>query len=137
MTPTLLGRWETRTALLATFGLVISLIFLVFDPSGPFIAVLIDVWFFGLLWDVVYIGLQKFRWDRDWPTCFQILTGFTEGAFIYILSRTTGLPLVHGRIPLHIFILQYGLIWLTTFLWVQGPMRLVNLHWRFHGGRFV
>ncbi|HEV3309492.1 MAG TPA: hypothetical protein VG815_03120, partial [Chloroflexota bacterium] len=72
MTPTLLGRWETRTALLGTFGVVISLIFLAADQGKPFFAILGYVWLWGLAWDVVYILLQKLRWDRDWPTCFQI-----------------------------------------------------------------
>jgi hypothetical protein len=122
---------------LGTFGVVISLIFLAADQGKPFFAILGYVWLWGLAWDVVYILLQKLRWDRDWPTCFQIGNAFTEGAFIYILLSTVGLPGVKGSVPLALFISQYGLIWLTTFLWVQGPMRLVSLWWRFHGGRFV
>lgn len=138
MTPTLFGRWQTRTALLATIGLVVTAIFQIDRPSGPFFIVLFFVWLFGLGWDVVYIGLQKLRWDRDWPTIFQIGTAFTEGLFIWLLISGPGLPGIRsGSVSGKLFIAQYGLIWLTTFLFVQGPMRLVTPWWRFRGGRFV
>jgi hypothetical protein len=138
MTPTLTGRWQTRTALLATLGLIVTAIFWVVDLGGPFFLVLLYVFIFGLVWDIVYILLQKFRWDRDWPTCFQIGVAVTEGILIYALISTTGLPGIKpGSVPLGLFVAQYGLVWLATFLWVQGPMRLVTLCWRFHGGRFV
>lgn len=138
MTPNLMGRWQTRAVLLATLGIIVTLIFWLFDQGAPFFFVLFYVFLFGLAWDVAYIFLQRLRWDRDWPTCFQIGVAVVEGALIYILISTTGLPGIQaGSVPLGLFIAQYGLVWLTTFLWVQGPMRLMSLTWRFHGGRFV
>lgn len=138
MTPNLSGRWQTRTALLATLGLIVSLVFFILDRGGPFFLVLFYVFLLGLGWDVVYILLQKLRWDRDWPTCFQIGAAVVEGVLIYALISTTGLPgITAGSVPSGLFIAQYGLVWLVTFIWVQGPMRLVSLSWRFHGGRFV
>jgi hypothetical protein len=138
MTPNLAGRWQTRAALLATLGVIVTSIFWAVDRAGPFFVVLFYVFLFGLAWDVIYILLQKFRWDRDWPTCFQIGAAVVEGILIYALISTLGLPGIKaGSVPLGLFIAQYGLVWLATFLWVQGPMRLVSLRWRFHGGRFV
>lgn len=134
MTPTLLGRWETRLALLATVGLLISLIFALVFGSAAFVFVLIYVALFGLVWDVIYIGLQQFRWDRDWPAAFQVINGVTEGAFLYLVIRVIGLPGVPRDLSLALFVAQYGLVWLCVWLLTQGPMRVLFPFWRFHGG---
>lgn len=134
MTPTLLGRWETRLALLATIGLLITLIFAVVFGSTAFLLVLVYVAVFGLIWDVIYIAMQQLRWDRDWPAAFQIINGITEGIFLYLVIRIAGLPGVPTDLSLGLFIAQYGLVWLAVFLWTQGPMRAIFPFWRFHGG---
>ena len=134
MTPTLFGRWQTRLALLATIGLLISLIFTLVFGSSAFIYVLLYVALFGVVWDVIYIALQQLRWDRDWPAVFQVINGLTEGAFLYLVIRIIGLPGVPSDLSLGLFIAQYGLVWLAIFLWVQGPMRALFPFWRFHGG---
>jgi hypothetical protein len=75
MTPTLLGRWQTRLFLLATVGVLITLpfYFSIIDINlgagyhPVFFWILGYVALFGLVWDIVYIYLQKFRWNRDWP----------------------------------------------------------------------
>ena len=134
MTPTLLGRWETRLALLATIGLLISLIFAAVFSSTAFLFVLLYVAVFGVIWDVIYIGLQQLRWDRDWPAIFQVINGVTEGIFLYLVIRIVGLPGVPTDLALGLFIAQYGLVWLSIFLFTQGPMRTIFPFWRFHGG---
>ncbi len=134
MTPTLLGRWETRLALLATIGLLISLIFVAIFSSTAFLFVLVYVAVFGVIWDVIYIALQQLRWDRDWPAAFQIINGVTEGIFLYLVIRIVGLPGVPTDLSLGLFIAQYGLVWLSIFLFTQGPMRAIFPFWRFHGG---
>ena len=135
MTPTLIGRWQTRILLLATIGVLITAIFAAMLP-GPFFVVLAYVLGFGVVWDVAYIGLQRLRWDRDWPAAFQVATGVWEGAFLYTLIATVGLPgIPRESVPLGTFVAHYGLVWLLTFLWAQGPMRVVFPYWRFHGGR--
>ena len=135
MTPTLFGRWQTRTALLVTIGLVVTAIFQIARPSGPFFVVLFFVWLFGLGWDVVYIGLQKLRWDRvahrvsGWD-------GGYRGVVHLAADLGLGLPGIRsGSVSGKLFLAQYGLIWLTTFLFVQGRMRSVTPWWRFRGGR--
>ena len=55
MTPTLLGRWQIRIFLLATVGLIISLVvgLIVKDFVTPLFA-LLYVFLFGVLWDLLY-----------------------------------------------------------------------------------
>lgn len=136
MTPTLVGRWQTRTLLLATAGVLITLLFTLAFGSSAFFVVLFYVWLFGLVWDLIYIALQHFRWDRDWPSAFVVINGFVEGALIWLLINFVGLPgLPRGGVPLGIFIAHYGLVWLTVFLLSEGPLRAIFPFWRFHGGR--
>ncbi|MDQ3937199.1 MAG: hypothetical protein M3253_00800 [Chloroflexota bacterium] len=138
MTPTLAGRWQTRIVLLATIGLLITLIFTIITQSAVFLFVLLYIALFGLVWDVVYIVLQRFRWDRDWPPIFAWLAALWEGAFIFVLAAVVALPgLPPGGLPPLAFMLHYGLVWTVIFLWMQGPMRALFPFWRFHGGRIV
>lgn len=137
MTPTLIGRWETRLFLLATIGLLITLAFVLVFGSLEFFAVLIYVALFGVVWDILYIFLQRFRWDRDWPAAFQVFNGVIEGAFLYIAISFVGLPGVSRDLPLALFVAHYGLVWLSIFLWTQGPMRALFPFWRFHGGVII
>ena len=142
MTPTLRGRWKTRIVTLSTLGVVVTAAFAAgFSggyPSGVFFAVLGYVIGFGVVWDVPYIALQRLRWDRDWPAAFQVVSGITEGALLYSVISLSGLPGIDaGSIPLWLFVLHYGLIWLVIFIWVQGPMRVLLPRWRFNGGRIV
>jgi hypothetical protein len=136
MTPILSGRWQTRTLLLATAGLLITLLFTLIYGSTVFLYVLLYVWLFGLVWDVLYIGLQQFRWDRDWPSAFGVINGVLEGLLIYLVITFVGLPgIAAGTVPLLLFIAHYGLVWLSVFLLAQGPLRVIFPFWRFHGGR--
>jgi hypothetical protein len=103
-----------------------------------FFAVLGWVALLGVGWDVVYIFLQSFRWDRDWPAAFQVATGIVEGAVLYALITFVGLPgLERGSVPLALFVAHYATVWFVIFIWVQGPMRVLNPYWRFHGGRLL
>lgn len=138
MTPTLVGRWQTRIAMLGTLGLLVTAIFAMAYASPIFFWVLLWVLVFGLVWDVVFILIQALRWDRDWPAAFQIGSAIVEGAFVYGVASVWGLPGVpQGLVPLGIFVAHYGTVWLVTFIWVQGPMRALFPFWRFHGGRIV
>jgi hypothetical protein len=138
MTPTLLGRWQTRIAMLGTLGLLITAIFAWVEDSRIFFYVLGYVALFGIGWDIGYMLLQQLRWDRDWPPVFQWAAGAWEGAFLYVILDRFGLPGIgEGIVPLRLFVLHYGSVFLVTWLWVQGPMRALFPRWRFHGGRIV
>ncbi len=60
MTPTLFGRWQTRTLLLLTFGVLITLPFMLFYGFTPAL-ILLFVIVLGYGWDIVYMAIQGGR----------------------------------------------------------------------------
>ncbi len=140
MTSTLVGRWQTRLALLAALGVPLTALFVLFNTSaaGTLILVLFYVALFGLGWDVLYILLQKLRWERDWPPVFQIVGGVAEAVLLFVLLSMAGLPGIHGgSVPFGLFCGMYATIWLVTFAATQGPLRAIFPRWRFSGGRLI
>lgn len=140
MTPTLLGRWQTRLFLLATVGVLVTIPFS-FGIIGPgassvFLWILLYVALLGCLWDILYSYLQKFRWDRDWPGALQLLAGIWEGIFIAFWVRVIGLP--NGQeFPVFWFIIHYSLVWLSVYIASQTLMRILFPRWRFQGGQWL
>lgn len=138
MTPTLLGRWQIRCFLLATVGLFLSLLvgLLVKNLFTPLLA-LFYVLLLGLGWDALYQYIQTLRWDRDWPTSFQVVAGILEGAFLWGLIQTGKLPGVAKTLPFLVFLAQYSSIWLLTFILTQGLLRTLWPKWRYQGGQWI
>ncbi len=64
MTPTLLGRWQIRFFLLATVGVVISLIVSQSIGNSVPLFALLYMLLFGLVWDVIY---QFITWCQQLP----------------------------------------------------------------------
>lgn len=142
MTPTLLGRWQTRLLLFTTVGVLLTVPFflgIIGDKSGPiFFWVLGYITVLGLGWDILYNYLQKFRWDYDWPAVFQLLSGIWEGIFVAILLKLIGLPGISKvQFDLPLFILHYTLVWLGIFIASQSLMRILFPRWRFKGGQWL
>lgn len=143
MTPTLIGRLQTRVVSLATIGVLWTL---VITPFLPGLADLRDgyavtfralavVTVVGLVWELIYHGLQQFRWEKDWPTLFGLLNGVNEGIvawFILIAVLPPDLEVTVAQ-----YVVHFSTTWLVVWLFLNGPMRVVSLHWRFRGGRFV
>lgn len=141
MTPTLLGRWQTRLLLLATVGVLATLPFAIASATIQvaliFFSILGYVAVFGIGWDCLYNFLQTFRWDRDWPAAFQLAAGIWEGIFLSIVLKTIGLPGIDRSIPLGLFWLHYSLVWLAVFTASQTFMRVIFPRWRFRGGQWL
>ena len=145
MTPTLIGRWQTRLLLIGILGSLITLFFGWFyrDLAGSF-KLLGYVLAVGLMGDVIYQFIQTFRWDEDWPTLFQLLTGLAEGAFLWGVIRLVrwdefgllGLPGV-GAVSFDRFFWHYFAVWLAIFLMTQGPLQVLFPHWRFFGNQWL
>ena len=141
MTPTLLGRWQTRLLLFGTAGLLVTLLFGRFfgDLLTPLV-LLGSMLALGFGWDVLYQYLQSWRWDRDWPPVFQLTAGIGEGAVIWGLvqaARATamgGLPGVAASLTAGQFCAHYATVWLVMFLATQGPLRILFPRWRYRGG---
>lgn len=136
MTPTLFGRWQTRTLLLLTFGVFFTLPFVLFFGLTPLL-ILGMVLLFGYGWDILYMMIQGGRWDRDWPPVYQFLAGVWEGIFVFIVSFLLGKVFNVFAVPLPVFIIHYGLVWTVTFLMSQSLMRIVFPNWRYRGGQWL
>lgn len=138
MTPTFVGRIQTRLLLLLTVGMAVTLLFALFATIWffsvfaffqPFL-VLFFVLFMGMGWDLIYTLAQRLRWDRDWPPAFQWLAAFLEMVPAWIFAWLIG-------VPWWLFLLHYGSVWIVVFLGTQGPLRILFPRWRYDGGRWI
>jgi len=141
--PTLYGRIQTRFVLLIVVGGIWTLIITPFLPTGqPLSAsyrttflVLLTVLVLGVLWEFVYHGLQQFRWEKDWPTFFGLLTMINEGILVWLLLNAGVVPGIDS-VPLSAFLIQFITTWLVVWLVANGPVQIFFSRWRFRGGRF-
>lgn len=141
MTPTLLGRWQTRILLMETVGLVITLLFcsgFFGNPEGSdYFWLLQYIVVFGLGWDYLYIQIQNFRWDQDWPAALQWIAALWEGLFIILLSDVAEIKLPGTDAwNLGWFFIHYSFVWIAVFITSQSLMRLIFPRWRFRGGQW-
>jgi hypothetical protein len=141
MTPTLLGRLETRAFVLLTVGLLWTLVVTpvlpadasIGDKYETTITVLLLVVIAGMAWEFLYHGLMQFRWEKDWPAFFGLLTGINEGIVVWFLARAVRDP----DPDVASFLIHFSTTWLVAWLFVNGPIRVPFLRWRFRGGRLV
>jgi hypothetical protein len=92
----------------------------------------------GIGWEFVYHGLQQFRWNKDWPSLFGLLTMINEGIVSWWLLHVFNIiPGTDGwSSPLrNAYLVLFITTWVVTWLFMQGPLRVVVLRWRFEGGR--
>lgn len=154
MTPNFVGRLQTRIFVLAVIGIPVVLIVGFFlpvrtAPGASSSQIRTDVWEAGLvtllvvavvgcvLWEPIYHWLQQYRWEKDWPTLFGLLTGINEGILAYFIVREIGPTPEFAKVEAGGFALLFALVWLATWLWANGPMRVLFIRWRFRGGRIV
>jgi hypothetical protein len=149
MTPTLIGRIQTRWFLVLLIG--VPWTFLI----GPLLAGMMDdpdastsdvyrlafgalvlVAVVGVVWELIYHGLQQYRWEKDWPTLFGLIQGVPEGVLIAVLLDA-GLPWDVGSVPLGAYTIHFGTSWVLIWLFANGPMRVLFVRWRFRGGRLL
>lgn len=145
MTPTLFGRIQTRIFLVWTVGLawvlclmpliaVITSGLTVVQAWNAGLVMLLWITALGIAWEVLYHGLMQFRWEKDWPTGFGLLTALNEGLVLWLVE---GAFSPGWRPPAWIFVIAFNSTWLLIFLVANGPMRVVSLRWRFRGGRLI
>jgi hypothetical protein len=145
MVPTLWGRIQTRIALLATVGVVVTaLITPILPVRGPLgdryrttFLILATVAVLGVVWELAYHFLMQFRWEKDWPTLFGLATLVPEGALVWAVVASHLVPGLTAVPPFTAFGIHFVVTWLTIWLVANGPMRVPFLHWRFHGGRLI
>ncbi|MFC4536332.1 hypothetical protein [Sphaerisporangium dianthi] len=147
MVPTLSGRIQTRLFLLATVGVVVTALMVPLLPgmSGPptrdyrvAYAVLAAVAVLGVVWELIYHFLMQFRWEKDWPSLFGLLTLIPEGLLLFFLLRSGAIgSLIDPVPPAAAFWTQFAVVWICVWLVANGPMRVPFIRWRFRGGRVL
>jgi hypothetical protein len=143
MVPTLIGRIQTRLVLLAVIGGLVTLVIVpVLPGSAPIgdkyrdgFLVLITVAVLGAFWELVYHFLMQWRWEKDWPTLFGLVTLIPEGLLVWILLSARAVPGIVGTVGGAAFLIQFLAVWLAVWFVANGPMRVPFIRWRFLGGR--
>ncbi len=145
MLPTLGGRIQTRIALLAVVG---GLVTLIIGPLLPISAplstvyqdtfvILLAVIILGIGWECLYHFLMQWRWEKDWPTFFGLATAIPEGLLVWGLLHAGAIPGIKGTVPTSAFVIDFLVVWIVVWLVANGPMRVPFIRWRFHGGRLA
>jgi hypothetical protein len=141
MLPTLNGRIQTRIFMLATWGSLITLLLTPILPHDPdyqtTYIILATVIVLGVGWEIIYHLIQQFRWEKDWPTLFGFITCVNEGALIWLLLDLEVVPGIDGVPKFSTFVIDFLVIWMVIWVWVNGPMRVPLIRWRFFGGRII
>ena len=145
MVPILIGRIQTRLFLLALVGSVVTLLLVPVLPGEAALSaryraafvVLAAVAVLGIGWELLYHLLMQFRWEKDWPSLFGLLTGVPEGLLLWALLRAGAVPQAGDAPPGWVFAVHFGVVWGAVWLVANGPMRVPFLRWRFRGGRLV
>ncbi len=126
MTPTLIGRIQSRLVLVAAVGIPIALILGVVLPRPTeattpgdmyrvFFVALALVAVVGVVWELVWHGLQQLRWEKDWPTLFGLITGVPEGVVVWLLLRA-GIPVDVGTVDGTTFLAMFVITWIAIYL---------------------
>ncbi|WP_183096226.1 hypothetical protein [Nocardioides stalactiti] len=150
MLPTLNGRIQTRVFMLVVFGGFLTFILTPLLPGGfgfngesykITYLILLTVLVLGVGWELIYHGIQQFRWEKDWPTMFGLITAINEGALVWLLLEFGLIPGIEGSNPpasvFWAFFIDFSIIWFVIWVWTNGPMRVPLIRWRFQGGRIV
>jgi hypothetical protein len=145
MVPTLAGRLQTRIFLLATVGVIVTAIITpLIGLSGPLSAqykmtyiILATVLVIGIAWEFLYHLLMQWRWEKDWPSLFGLVTGVPEGILVWILLAAHTVPGIPATPPLSAYLIDFIVVWLCVWAVAQGPMRVPFIRWRFRGGKLI
>ena len=66
----------------------------------------------GIGWELLYHLLMQWRWEKDWPSRFGLVTGVPEGVLIWLLLSVHAIPCLCDspirRVPRG---LRHGLGW--------------------------
>ncbi|MEV0567265.1 hypothetical protein [Dactylosporangium sp. NPDC050588] len=145
MVPILLGRIQTRIFLLAIVGSAVTALLTPVLPGDGALAdryrttfiVLAAVAVLGIGWELLYHLLMQFRWEKDWPSLFGLLSGVPEAIVLWLLLDAELVPGIAAAPPLAAFVVHFAVVWVAVWLAANGPMRVPFLRWRFRGGRLT
>lgn len=145
MTPTLIGRIQTRVVLLATVGLLWTLLvtpllsrtrFSTTDDVYPATlrALFWTALFGAVLWEPLYHFVQQWRWEKDWPIGLGLVTGVNEAVLVFLVMR----PSIDGAGATTATFWQHFIsTWIVVWAVANGPIRALLPRWRYRGGRIL
>jgi hypothetical protein len=123
--------WTLTVALLAQPGSAGALLTIRSTTATVLLMALL-----GSLWELAYHGCQQLRWDRDWPSAVALASVVPEAGTLWVTLGRLPNHWVHRTGPAT-FLLLIGSAWLIMWVFAQGPMRVLFLRWRIHGGRLT
>lgn len=139
MTPTLIGRIQSRLVVVLLVGLVWTILITPFLPAGgaplgsvygmTFRAVIYTAVVGAIIWEPLYHWIQQYRWEKDWPTGLGLITAIPEGVVVLAMLQNS------GPVPGGAFVIHFATTWLLVWFVVNGPIRALLPRWRFRGGR--
>jgi hypothetical protein len=140
MTFTLFGRWQIRVLLLATVGMLLTILTLVRSGSaiaGQTFSILVYLGLFGLVWDFAYHQLQRLRWDGDWNGLLQFAGAVWEGLFLVMVIKAVGLPGIdRADFSIPGFICFYTSYCVLNSIVTHSFLRILSPYSRFNGGQW-
>jgi hypothetical protein len=80
---------------------------------------------------------MQWRWEKDWPTQFGLLTAINEGIVLWLVLRAGLVPNADPSPPTSTWLTHFLTTWAVIFLFLNGPMKVFFVKWRFQGGRLV
>lgn len=149
MTPTFVGRIQTRIFLIIVIGVPWTLIISPFLPGVPDGAELSEVYKATLtalavvlvigvvIWEPIYHWLQQYRWEKDWPTLFALIVVVNEAIVAYPVLNAVGPLPGDADVPVSTFTTHILTTWVLMWLFVIGPIRVIFPRYRFRGGRVL
>lgn len=145
MTPTFIGRIQTRLFLLLVIGLPWTIIATPLLPrhlgvgtlgglyATTFTALILMGVLGVIIWEPLYHLGQQFRWEKDWPTLFGLITVIPEAILLWaVLPAYETSPASGWTFLFHIFS-----TWVLIWLFAIGPIKIFLVRYRFRGGRVL
>ncbi|MGE0407486.1 MAG: hypothetical protein AB7O65_14420, partial [Candidatus Korobacteraceae bacterium] len=105
----------------------------IFQDPFKFLLVLLIV---GLILDLLYIQIQRFHWDQDWPFAYQFFFSWVE-FFIVFFAMDLGLLdflFPEARIPFSTAVTHFSWVFFFSFIGVLALVQIFFVRWRFKGG---
>lgn len=150
MTPGMMGRLQSRLFVVTSFGVIwtAAITPLLPRPAATPLAgayrmtfeSLLVVAVLGLGWELVYHGLQQWRWDKDWPGMFMLAALLPEALSVWLVLHALGwIPggLRFGSPYRQMFAAHVASTWLVMWSVLHGPIRVLFPCWRHSGGRIM
>jgi hypothetical protein len=145
MLPSYLGRWTTRLLLFVVFGIPITFFWSwwlggsINNLSQTPWLVIVTLLGLGLILDPLYMVLQRFRWDRDWPFVFQFIAMIAEFVILMFLVSWNFIPWLRPNViasstDFWNVVIHFTLVFIPSFISLLGFLQIFLVRWRFKAG---